>query len=102
MAVRTREELMEIINKYIGDRTDEESLSLLEDVSDSFNQTDTANWEEKYNELAGRYRARFLEASASGTLEPNNSSENETKVVDDTNEESDETEPDFEDVFKED
>lgn len=102
MAIRTREELIEIINKYIGDRTDEESLSLLEDVSDSFNPADTVNWEEKYNELAGRYRARFLEPSTSGTLEPNNSSENETKVVDDTKEESDETEPDFEDVFKED
>lgn len=102
MAKRTREELMEKINKYIGDRTDEETLSLLEDISDSFNPEDAVNWEEKYNELAGRYKARFLEPSASGTLEPNNSSENETKVVDDTNGESDETEPDFEDVFKED
>lgn len=97
MAKLSRDELIEKFNAYAGDRNDEETLSLLEDISDSFAPSDTVNWQEKYKELSGRYRARFLEPTETGTLVPDNESNEESRdEVDDTTE----TEPDFEDVFK--
>lgn len=100
MARLSREELISKFNAYAGERQDEETLSLLEDISDSFDPAGTVNWEEKYNELAGRYRSRFLNPNETGTLEPENDSDAESQdVIDDTAEPE---EPDFEDVFKED
>ena len=56
--VRTHEELIADAKLVIGDRTDEESLMLLENISDTFNNAGE-NWEEKYNALAQKYKDRF-------------------------------------------
>lgn len=56
--IRTHEELIADAKLVIGDRTDEESLMLLENISDTFNNAGE-NWEEKYNELAQKYKDRF-------------------------------------------
>lgn len=53
MAIRTREEILESIRNIVGDSTDDNTLQVLEDVTDTFtdfenktaNQTD---WEAKY------------------------------------------------------
>lgn len=69
MAVRTREEILETIRQRIGDATDDETLSFVEDITDTLNdyesRTGTAKeWEDKYNandaEWRQRYRDRFF------------------------------------------
>lgn len=65
----SKEELLEKVKVYVGDRTDDETISLIEDISDSMEVTDdTENWKEKYEELDNQWRekyiARFSEPSA--------------------------------------
>lgn len=64
----SKEELLEKVKGYVGDRTDDETISLIEDISDSIEVSDdTENWKEKYealdNEWREKYIARFSEPS---------------------------------------
>lgn len=61
----TTEQLLQQITDILGDRTDDESLSLLENASDTLNQyTDAENWKQKYEdndkEWRERYKKRFM------------------------------------------
>lgn len=67
-----REELLEKIKNYVGDRTDDESIEIIEDISDSFEESDTvedvekikAEYETKLanldSEWRKKYKARFF------------------------------------------
>ena len=64
--------MLEILKKFVGDRTDDEALNLIEDVKDSMEVgTDGEDWKAKYDELdktwREKYKARFFE----GTEKPN-------------------------------
>ena len=48
MAKRTFAELVEQIKNYTGDRDDDETLSLMEDINDPLNNE--IDWQAKYNE----------------------------------------------------
>lgn len=71
MAVRTREEILESIRNIVGDSTDDNSLQLLEDVTDTFtdfenktaNQTD---WKAKYEENDEGWRKKYAERFYTG------------------------------------
>lgn len=71
MAVRTREEILESIRNIVGDRTDDNTLQVLEDVTDTFtdfenktaNQTD---WEAKYKENDEGWRKKYAERFYTG------------------------------------
>lgn len=68
MAVRTRDEILEAINTHLGDDNSDSVLSLVEDITDTFDSltgnTGGENWEQKYkdNDAAWRkkYRDRFF------------------------------------------
>lgn len=67
-----REELLEKVKNYVGDRTDDESLEIIEDISDSFEESETAEEVEKIktdyetklanldSEWREKYKARFF------------------------------------------
>lgn len=63
MAKRTRNEIMEMVGKLLGDRDDDEALSMIEDFGDSY--PDDEDWRKKYEEndrqWRDRYRKRFFE-----------------------------------------
>lgn len=63
----SKEELLEKVKTYVGDRTDDETISLIEDINDSVEVVDGENWKEKYdaldNEWREKYIARFSEPS---------------------------------------
>lgn len=64
----SKEELIEKVKAYVGDRTDDETISLIEDISDSVGvDDDGVNWKEKFegldNEWREKYIARFSEPS---------------------------------------
>ena len=72
MAVLTKEELLERIKTKIGEDTSDESLSLIEDVSDTIKDMeskskDSTDWEKKYKEndemWRKKYRDRFFSAA---------------------------------------
>jgi hypothetical protein len=60
MAKLSRDELISKVTAYIGERNDDESIALLEDVSDSLVE-DGEDWKAKYDELDASWRARYIE-----------------------------------------
>lgn len=69
MAVKTREELLEIVKNRIGEDNSDEALAFIEDITDTladFEGKASTDWEEKYNSLDNewreRYKARFFSA----------------------------------------
>ena len=71
MAVRTKDELLEIIKGRIGDDTSDETISFIEDITDTLSDyeekatnSDTEDWKTKYEEndkmWKEKYRERFF------------------------------------------
>ena len=76
MAVKTREEILEAVRARVGEQTDDETISFLEDVSDTF--TDLENkanyagedWKTKYEENDREWRRKYTERFFSTNTEP--------------------------------
>lgn len=87
----SKEELIEKVKAYVGDRTDDETISLIEDISDSMEIVDDGvNWKEKFEELDNEWREKYIARFS----EPGNVAEDDIKA------ESLETNS-FEDLFEE-
>lgn len=81
MAVRTREEILEAVRARVGEQTDDETISFLEDISDTLTDLETkANsdgeeWKTKYEEndkeWRRKYTERFFSADPDHEPEPN-------------------------------
>nr|DAJ04777.1 MAG TPA: hypothetical protein [Caudoviricetes sp.] len=67
MAVRTREEILEAIRTRVGEQTDDETISFLEDVSDTLTDLETKtngdgeDWKTKYEENDKEWRSKYTE-----------------------------------------
>ena len=71
MAVLTREQLLEKVKAKIGESTSDDDLSLLEDITDTFDSvqsTEQEDWKKKYEtndaEWRKKYRDRFFNSPA--------------------------------------
>ena len=71
MAVKTKDELLEIIRERIGDDTSDEAISFIEDITDTLSDfeekainSNTDDWKTKYEEndkmWREKYRKRFF------------------------------------------
>lgn len=97
MAVKPLAEILSAVNTIIGESTTDEALTLIEDITDTFNaqsESDNANWKKKFEENDAAWRNRYKERFLSGD-----------KSLDDELDKEDEEEPPkaykFEDLFKE-
>jgi hypothetical protein len=88
MAVRTKEELLNDIKGIIGESTDDTSIILLEDISDTFDElesrsADTEDWKTKYEENDAEWRRkytdRFFSADPVDTPDPDPADPGEEK-----------------------
>lgn len=64
--VLKKKELLERIKTYTGDRTDDETISLIEDVTDTVEELSNRDesseeWEEKYKKLDDKWRTKYKE-----------------------------------------
>lgn len=64
MAVRTKEEILELINTRIGEDTSDDAIALIEDITDTLDdyQTrldDSGDWKARYDENDAAWRARY-------------------------------------------
>ena len=83
MPILNRDEFMSRLQSYIGEDTSDETVSFIEDVTDTFNDLESrtvdnsGEWEEKYNQLSAekdeldkswreRYKARFFDGIKDG------------------------------------
>lgn len=73
MAVLTRDEFFARLNERLGSDTSDDSISFLEDMTDTFNDLETrANndgkeWERKYKELDETWKKRYRHRFFNGT-----------------------------------
>lgn len=81
MAILSRDELIEKVRKYVGDRTDDETIEIIEDISDSFDSPDADAWKKKYEEndkmWRDKYIARFLDNTEEEKITPSEHKEEE-------------------------
>ena len=68
MAVRTKDELLEIIKGRIGDDTSDETISFIEDITDTLSdyeekvtKSDEEDWKTKYEENDKMWREKYRE-----------------------------------------
>lgn len=66
MAVRTNEEIMQMIRARVGENTDDETIKFVEDVTDTLEDYESktgtaAEWEKKYNDNDAEWRRRYTE-----------------------------------------
>lgn len=65
MAKLSKDELIEKVKKYVGDRTDDETIEIIEDISDSIDSSDADEWRQKFEDndkmWRDKYISRFLE-----------------------------------------
>ena len=74
MAVKSKDDLLNSIRAKLGDDTSDDTLSLLEDVTDTFNSLtanpDGEDWKKKYEEndkqWREKYRDRFFNTETDG------------------------------------
>lgn len=100
MAVKTKEELLEIVKTRIGEDNSDEALAFIEDITDTladFEAKASTDWEEKYNSLDNewreRYKARFFSAPVDEDVDD---------VIDDVNDVEEEAKPlTFDALFEE-
>ena len=60
MAKLSKDELIEKIKKYVGDRTDDETIEIIEDISDSIDSSDADEWKKKFEENDKMWRDRYI------------------------------------------
>ena len=64
MAILSRDEFFSRINDVIGERSDEQSISFIEDMSDTYNDmenraTNDTDWKTKYEENDADWRQKY-------------------------------------------
>lgn len=83
MAKLSKDELLEKVRTYVGDRTDDETLEIIEDISDSFDSSDADEWRQKFEEndkmWRDKYISRFFEKNDDGIEDPTDEKDDEEK-----------------------
>lgn len=59
--VKSKDELIAQLQMYIGNRTDDDSLALMEDVSDTLSSVAGTDWQTKLDELDAAWRRRYMD-----------------------------------------
>lgn len=61
MARLSKDELIEKVKKYVGDRTDDETIEIIEDISDSVSASDEeSEWKKKYMDNDKMWRDKYI------------------------------------------
>lgn len=60
MAKLSKDELIEKVKKYVGDRTDDETIEIIEDISDSIDSSDADEWKQKFEENDKMWRDKYI------------------------------------------
>ena len=98
MAVKPLADILTSVNSIIGEDTSDEALTLIEDITDSFNakaDEENEDWKKKYEELDQSWRNRYRERFLSGDSPLD-------KALEEEPEEEQEDKPlRYEDLFKE-
>lgn len=96
MAIKSREDLLNDLNSFIGDNEDDSAISLVEDITDTLTELETnkdnENWKTKYEENDKAWRKKYKDRFFS-----KNENEDENEVGNEDNEKIPKT---FNDLFE--
>lgn len=72
MAIKSKEEILNSITALVGDNNDDNVLTIIEDVSDTFadfesKTKDATDWKQKYEQNDNEWRQKYKERFMSGT-----------------------------------
>ena len=103
MAVLSKEEFMKRLKEQVGEDTSDETVSFIEDMTDTFNDLETRSsgnsdeqWKQKYDELDKSWRKKYKDRFFnSETIPEQTKDEQEEDVKDDGEEKT------FADLFEE-
>ena len=100
MAIKSKEEILNSINALVGENADDNVLTIIEDVSDTFadfevKTKDATNWKEKYEQNDAEWRQKYKERFMEGGTNDNTDNDNFQNTDD-----SKPTPMTFEDLFK--
>lgn len=98
MAIRTKEEILESIKAKLGDDNSDETLSIIEDISDTMDDydakvKDSTDWKAKAEQIDAEWREKYKERFFSGSADD--------KSIVEPEEEVEVTEYRYENLFKE-
>lgn len=77
MAVRTRDEILTSIRTHFGEDTSDETLALVEDITDTINDFENKannngeNWKQRYEENDAAWRKKYRDRFFSGGSDDN-------------------------------
>lgn len=96
MAIKTKDEILSMIREHFADDTSDETISFIEDVSDTFadlesKKKDGKDWEAEAKRIDEDWRKKYKERFFSGKSEDND---------DDFEEEEEKKTYRYEDLFK--
>lgn len=93
MAKLSKDELIKKVREYVGDKNDDETIEIIEDISDSIDSSEVDEWKKKYEEndkmWRDRYISRFVEKNGDEVDTPTEHEEEEKEYES------------FEDLFEE-
>lgn len=97
MAIISRDELMNRLNTFLGEDTSDETLSFIEDVTDTiedYESKSNTDWEKRYNDLDNEWRTKYRERFFRKVKE-------DDEVIEEVEEEEVKEEPKtYDDLFK--
>lgn len=81
--VKTKDEILAEIKAYIGERTDDETVSLVENVTDTLSDMEkNGNAEARVKEVGDMWRAKYMERFFDGDKEEKNTEVEEEEETD--------------------
>lgn len=60
MAKLSKDELIEKVRKYVGDRKDDDTIEIIEDISDSIDSSEADEWKKKFEENDKMWRDKYI------------------------------------------
>lgn len=89
MAFLEKEEFFDSLNAYIGDRSDDETIKFIEDMTDTYTelekrQSETEDWKKKYSDLDDAWKKRYRKRFFSGTIVSDSDEDFKEDVTDET------------------
>lgn len=60
MARLSKDELIEKVRKYVAGRNDDETIEIIEDISDSIDSDEADDWKKKYEENDKMWRDKYI------------------------------------------
>lgn len=60
MAKLSKDNLIEKVRKYVGDRMDDDTIEIIEDISDSIDSSEADEWKKKFEENDKMWRDKYI------------------------------------------